>query len=110
MAFLTDCRRVRGQLLSTVISDCTPKFCTVYVVSKGKLEALRPSNGEANDHIVEYDSTATNSTNSSSRYTNSTLGNFTYNLNIYFVSAGKRCDLELFIDESVSIFLCILKE
>ncbi|XP_057527836.1 U-box domain-containing protein 35-like isoform X2 [Amaranthus tricolor] len=67
-------RRVRGQLLSTVISDCTPKFCTVYVVSKGKLEALRPSNGEANDHIVEYDSTATNSTNSSSRYTNSTLG------------------------------------
>ncbi|KNA17839.1 hypothetical protein SOVF_076580 [Spinacia oleracea] len=66
-------RRVKGQLLSSVISDCAPKFCTVYVVSKGKLEALRPSNTETNGNIVEYDSTATNSTNSSSRYTNSTF-------------------------------------
>uniref|UniRef100_A0A803KT77 RING-type E3 ubiquitin transferase n=1 Tax=Chenopodium quinoa TaxID=63459 RepID=A0A803KT77_CHEQI len=66
-------RRVKGQLLSSVVSDCAPKFCTVYVVSKGKLEALRPSNTETNGNIVEHESTATNSTNSSSRYTNSTF-------------------------------------
>ncbi|KAL2920436.1 U-box domain-containing protein 35 [Bienertia sinuspersici] len=66
-------RRVKGQLLSSVISDCAPPFCTVYVVSKGKLEALRPSNSETNGDVVECDSGATNSTNSSSRYTNSTF-------------------------------------
>ncbi|XP_057249579.1 U-box domain-containing protein 35 isoform X2 [Beta vulgaris subsp. vulgaris] len=66
-------RRVKGQLLSSVISDCAPTFCTVYVVSKGKLEALRPSNTKTNGNAVECDSPATNSTNSSSRYTNSTF-------------------------------------
>ncbi|KAJ8425470.1 hypothetical protein Cgig2_001059 [Carnegiea gigantea] len=66
-------RRIKGQLLSSIISGCAPSFCTVYVVSKGKLECLRPSDSETNGGFIEYDSSACDSADSSSRYTNSTF-------------------------------------
>ncbi|KAI3458344.1 hypothetical protein Pfo_015007 [Paulownia fortunei] len=37
----------RGQNLSSRISECCPSFCTIYVVSKGKLSSVRPSDPEA---------------------------------------------------------------
>ncbi|XP_074294197.1 U-box domain-containing protein 35-like [Silene latifolia] len=66
-------RKIKGQSLSSMISETAPGCCTVYVVSKGKLEALRPSEGETHRSSIEYDSSAVDSTNSSSRYTTSTL-------------------------------------
>ncbi|KAK6132118.1 hypothetical protein DH2020_034143 [Rehmannia glutinosa] len=36
----------RAQNMSTRISESCPSFCTVYVVSKGKLSSVRPSNPE----------------------------------------------------------------
>ncbi|KAL8167555.1 hypothetical protein V2J09_009054 [Rumex salicifolius] len=44
-------RKVKGQMLSSLISECAPQICTVYVVSKGKLEFLRPSE-DANVNIL----------------------------------------------------------
>lgn len=38
------CRKVKG--LSSKISASTPSFCTVYAVSKGKLQSIRPSDSE----------------------------------------------------------------
>ncbi|XP_073119782.1 U-box domain-containing protein 35-like [Henckelia pumila] len=51
----------RGQNLSSRISECCPSFCTVYVVSKGKLSSVRPSDPEAlpitRDHDTQRSST-----------------------------------------------------
>ncbi|XP_042507423.1 U-box domain-containing protein 35-like [Macadamia integrifolia] len=41
-------RKLKGQTLSSRISECTPNFCTVYVVSKGNLKSVRPSTSEEN--------------------------------------------------------------
>ncbi|KAK9706565.1 hypothetical protein RND81_07G135300 [Saponaria officinalis] len=67
-------KKIRGHSMSSMISEYAPSFCTVYVVSKGKLEALRPSENETHRTSIEYDSSARQSTNSSSIYTNSSLG------------------------------------
>ncbi|XP_074284172.1 U-box domain-containing protein 35-like [Silene latifolia] len=67
-------RKFRGQSLSSLISESAPGFCTIYVVSKGKLEALRPSQtDQTKTASVEYDSSAPGSTFTSARFTNSSL-------------------------------------
>ncbi|PSS33205.1 Serine/threonine-protein kinase [Actinidia chinensis var. chinensis] len=61
----------RGKNLSSKISECTPKFCTVYAVSKGKLSSLRPSDSETNGSIKDDRSETSFSTNDSSSYNSS---------------------------------------
>ncbi|GFY84398.1 U-box domain-containing protein kinase family protein [Actinidia rufa] len=61
----------RGKNLSSKISECTPKFCTVYAVSKGKLSSLRPSDSETNGSIKDDSSETSFSTNDSSSYNSS---------------------------------------
>ncbi|XP_021686952.2 U-box domain-containing protein 35 isoform X2 [Hevea brasiliensis] len=61
-------RKLKGNDLSSRISTCTPNFCTVYAVSKGKLSSIRPSDLETNGSIRD-DSSVTSSTNSSSSHT-----------------------------------------
>ncbi|KAK9144569.1 hypothetical protein Sjap_004472 [Stephania japonica] len=51
-------RKLRGQRISSKISECTPTFCTVYVVSKGKLSSVRPYTSEA-DGSTKYESSDT---------------------------------------------------
>ncbi|KAF7824864.1 U-box domain-containing protein 35 isoform X1 [Senna tora] len=55
--------------VSAKISVCTPRFCTVYAVSKGKLSSLRSSDIEINGSLTEDNSETSGSTNSSSNYT-----------------------------------------
>ncbi|KAF5178076.1 U-box domain-containing protein kinase family protein, partial [Thalictrum thalictroides] len=53
--------------LSSKISDCTPKFCTVYAIRKGKLSSVRPSQSETDGSIkCESNDADTYGTNSSS--------------------------------------------
>ncbi|CAL0301759.1 unnamed protein product [Lupinus luteus] len=55
--------------LSAKISLCTPRFCTVYAVSKGKL-SIRPSNMQIDESIMDDGASETSfSSNSSSKYT-----------------------------------------
>ncbi|KAG8652797.1 U-box domain-containing protein 35 isoform X3 [Manihot esculenta] len=61
-------RKLKGNDLSSRISTCTPKFCTVYAISKGKLKSIRPSDLETNGSTRD-DSSVTSSTNSSSSQT-----------------------------------------
>ncbi|XP_050224602.1 U-box domain-containing protein 35-like isoform X2 [Mercurialis annua] len=56
--------------LSSQISDCTPSFCTVYAVSKGKLTSVRPSDLETIGSMRD-DTSVASSTNSSSSCTSS---------------------------------------
>ncbi|KAL3524129.1 hypothetical protein ACH5RR_016963 [Cinchona calisaya] len=44
----------RGQNLSSKISQCSPSFCTVYAVSKGKLSSVRQSDSETNRSVKDY--------------------------------------------------------
>ncbi|KAA8539769.1 hypothetical protein F0562_026461 [Nyssa sinensis] len=60
----------RGRNLSSSISESTPKFCTVYAVSKGKLSSVRPSDSETNRSIKD-DSSDTSCSSNSSSYTSS---------------------------------------
>ncbi|GMH28049.1 hypothetical protein Nepgr_029892 [Nepenthes gracilis] len=60
--------------LSSAISESAPSFCTVYVVSKGKIDSLRPSDSVTNGNILEDSNECTDSSNSSSRYPSTTLG------------------------------------
>ncbi|KAL8160302.1 hypothetical protein V2J09_001839 [Rumex salicifolius] len=67
-------RKVKGQLLSSMISESTPGFCTVYIISKGKLESLRPSEAETTTNIKdEHTRNSSDSSDSSSKYSSSTL-------------------------------------
>uniref|UniRef100_A0A5B6YIJ3 RING-type E3 ubiquitin transferase n=1 Tax=Davidia involucrata TaxID=16924 RepID=A0A5B6YIJ3_DAVIN len=61
----------RGQNLSSSISECTPRFCTVYAVSKGNLSSVRPSDLETNGSIKDDSSDTSCSTSNSSSYTSS---------------------------------------
>ncbi|GFZ15164.1 U-box domain-containing protein kinase family protein [Actinidia rufa] len=56
----------RGRTLSSKISECIPKFCTVYAVSEGNLSSLRPSDSETNGSIKDDSSETSFSTNDSS--------------------------------------------
>lgn len=44
-------RKIKSCSASSRISECTPSFCTVYVVSKGKLSSLRASTTGTNKSI-----------------------------------------------------------
>lgn len=57
--------------LSSRISICTPRFCAVYVVSKGKLSSMRPSNIGTNGSFKDDCSETSYSTKSSSSNTSS---------------------------------------
>ncbi|XP_068329315.1 U-box domain-containing protein 35-like [Pyrus communis] len=56
--------------LSSKISACTPRFCTVYAVSKGKLSSVRASDAESVESVKD-DNSDTCSVCSSSSYTSS---------------------------------------
>ncbi|CAL9008439.1 unnamed protein product [Prunus brigantina] len=58
-------RKQKG--LSSKISACSPRFCTVYAVSKGKLSSVRASDSESVASIRD-DNSDTCSINSSSSY------------------------------------------
>ncbi|KAK3221133.1 hypothetical protein Dsin_015103 [Dipteronia sinensis] len=68
-------RKLKNNDLSSRISLRTPKFCTVYAVSKGKLSSIRPShldtNGSIKDSIKDDSSDTSFSNNSSSSYNSS---------------------------------------
>ncbi|KAI4323725.1 hypothetical protein L6164_023308 [Bauhinia variegata] len=55
--------------LSAKISLCTPRFCTVYAVSKGKLSSVRQADIQTDGSIADDRSESSFSTNSSSNYT-----------------------------------------
>ncbi|KAL4350914.1 hypothetical protein S245_035315 [Arachis hypogaea] len=54
--------------ISAKISVCTPRFCTVYATSKGKL-SIRPSDIQVDDSIIDDTSGTSFSSSSSSNYT-----------------------------------------
>ncbi|KAF5456243.1 hypothetical protein F2P56_025744 [Juglans regia] len=64
-------RKLKG--LASKISVRTPRFCTVYAISKGKLSSIRPSNIEMTRSLKDDSSEASYSTRSSSCYTSSSL-------------------------------------
>jgi hypothetical protein len=57
--------------MSAKISVCTPRFCTVYAVSKGKL-SIRPSDMQFDESITDDASEISFSSSSSSNYTSTT--------------------------------------
>ncbi|KAL6952532.1 hypothetical protein U1Q18_015190 [Sarracenia purpurea var. burkii] len=67
----------RGRHFSSRISECTPSFCTVYAVSKGKLSSLRPSDSETNGSIKDDSSETSCSTNDSSSFNSSSQAEWT---------------------------------
>ncbi|KAL9240365.1 hypothetical protein vseg_014594 [Gypsophila vaccaria] len=84
-------RKIKGQLLSSVISETAPSFCTVYVVNKGKLESLRPSDSDQTHRTsVECNSSAPDSAFTSSRYTNSSIGSGSTSSESSFASLSGR--------------------
>ncbi|OMO94849.1 hypothetical protein CCACVL1_05766 [Corchorus capsularis] len=64
-------RKLKKNSLSSRISVCTPSFCTVYAVSKGKLSSIRPSDLETNGSSKDDCSEASFSSKSSTSYTSS---------------------------------------
>ena len=51
--------------MSSMIATAVPRFCTVYVVSKGKLASVRPSDSDASGSIrLETSSSTSGSTDS----------------------------------------------
>ncbi|KAI4332810.1 hypothetical protein L6164_017689 [Bauhinia variegata] len=58
--------------LSAKITLCTPRFCTVYAVSKGKLSSLRQADVQIDGSIIDDHSENSFSTSSSSNYTSTT--------------------------------------
>ncbi|XP_043707153.1 U-box domain-containing protein 35-like [Telopea speciosissima] len=71
-------RKLKGHTSSSRISECTPRFCTVYVVSKGNLAFVRPSTSVANMGTKSEISDTSESDNSSS-YASSLLTRSTLN-------------------------------
>lgn len=57
--------------MSAKISVCTPRFCTVYAVSKGKL-LIQPSDVQIDESITDDTSEISFSSSSSSNYTSTT--------------------------------------
>ncbi|XP_022771567.1 U-box domain-containing protein 35 isoform X4 [Durio zibethinus] len=62
-------RKLKKNNLSSRISVCTPSFCTVYAVSKGKLASIRPSDLETNGSTKDDSSETSVSSKSASSYT-----------------------------------------
>ncbi|XP_050254423.1 U-box domain-containing protein 35-like isoform X1 [Quercus robur] len=67
-------RKLKG--LSSKISASTPRFCTVYVVSRGKLSSVRPSNTEMNGSFKDDSSETSCSSQSLSSHTSSSLTDY----------------------------------
>lgn len=67
----------RGQNLSSKISECSPSFCTVYAVSKGKLLAVRPSDSETRRSIKDDCSDSSRLTSNSSSPSSSSRAEWT---------------------------------
>lgn len=67
----------RRQNISAKISESTPSFCTVYVISNGKLSSLRPSDIETNASIRDDSSVSSFSTNDSSNCSLNSQADFT---------------------------------
>ncbi|XP_054815373.1 U-box domain-containing protein 35-like isoform X4 [Prosopis cineraria] len=63
--FLGDFSPSKLKGLSAKISSCTPRFCTVYAVSKGKLFSSRPSDIEIDGNLIDDSSETSCSTSSS---------------------------------------------
>ncbi|CAI8595827.1 unnamed protein product [Vicia faba] len=57
--------------MSAKISACTPRYCTVYAVSKGNL-SIRPSDMQVDESITDDTSEISFSSSSSSNYTSTT--------------------------------------
>lgn len=78
MTFTTiyGCRKLKG--LSSKISACTPSFCTVYAVSKGKLSSLRPSDSETIGSSKDDNSDTCSVVSTSSNTSSSQTGNVNY--------------------------------
>ncbi|GAB4825904.1 hypothetical protein Ancab_008771 [Ancistrocladus abbreviatus] len=66
-------RKIKGQTLASAISESAPSFCTVYVVSKGKLESLRPSDSSPRGSVAGESTSSSDSSCSSSAHTSTTL-------------------------------------
>ncbi|KAI6696162.1 hypothetical protein NL676_016281 [Syzygium grande] len=66
-------RKLKKHNLSSRISACTPSFCTVYAVSKGKLSSIRPSDLESSVSIKD-DSSDTSCSAKSASYSSSSRG------------------------------------
>ncbi|XP_031281195.1 U-box domain-containing protein 35-like [Pistacia vera] len=64
-------RKIKKDDLSSRISLCTPSFCTIYAVSKGKLSSIRPPHLATNKSIKDDCSDLSFSNNSSSSYSSS---------------------------------------
>ncbi|XP_028804840.1 U-box domain-containing protein 35 isoform X2 [Neltuma alba] len=56
--------------IAAKISVCTPRFCTVYAISKGKLSSVRPSDVQIDQSFAD-DGSETNGSTSSSNCTSS---------------------------------------
>lgn len=67
-------RKPKKHNLSSRISACTPSFCTVFAVSKGKLSSIRPSDLESSASIKDDSSDTSCSAKSSTSYTSSSRG------------------------------------
>ncbi|CAI0449642.1 unnamed protein product [Linum tenue] len=77
-------RKLKAHHLSSRISACAPRSCTVYVVSKGKLASLRPSDLDSNPSIADDSSvtsgpTTSDSSNSLSSHTDGSSGSSYFN-------------------------------
>ncbi|TXG70590.1 hypothetical protein EZV62_005525 [Acer yangbiense] len=77
-------RKLKNNDLSSRISLRTPKFCTVYAVSKGKLSSIRPSHLDSNGSIKDdssgtsFSNNSSSSCNSSSRTDPSSVASYSY--------------------------------
>ncbi|GMI76632.1 hypothetical protein like AT4G25160 [Hibiscus trionum] len=69
-------RKLKKNNMSSRISACTPSFCTVYAVSKGKLSSIRPADSEMNGSIRDDSSETSFSSKNSSGYTFSSQTEF----------------------------------
>ncbi|XP_058084702.1 U-box domain-containing protein 35-like isoform X2 [Magnolia sinica] len=65
-------RKLRGRDVCSRISERVPSFCTVYVVSKGRLSSVRASTSETNESARDERSDSNLSTNSCLSSTSST--------------------------------------
>ncbi|XP_068634331.1 U-box domain-containing protein 35-like isoform X2 [Aristolochia californica] len=65
-------RKLRGQRMASRISGCIPTFCTLYVISKGKLCSVRPSTSDVSDSNNDERHDRSNSSGSETSCTVST--------------------------------------
>ncbi|XP_077235351.1 U-box domain-containing protein 35-like [Tasmannia lanceolata] len=65
-------RKFKGCGISSRISGCIPSFCTVYIVSKGRLSSVHTSVSDTNESIKANRSDSSLSTNTFSSHASST--------------------------------------